>query len=125
MSFSFVSMTCYYVIDHSNCTRPCKGFSSHYKFHYDNELKDTQELQHFYLNIGSGRILVRKKIGCAKLNEQPEMLFYFITVHQRSWGKVMFSQACVKNSVHRGICLRACWDTHPLCRHPPLGRHPP
>ena len=37
---------------------------------------------------------------------------------QRSWAKVIFSQACVKNSVHRGgglvgVCLSACWDTPP------------
>ena len=39
---------------------------------------------------------------------------------QRSCGKVMFSQACVKNSVHTvgDVCLSACWDT-------PSGRHPP
>ena len=53
----------------------------------------------------------------------------------------MFSQVCVKNSVHRGVvCPIACWDTplpqadtfpgrHPLGRHPlgqtpPMGRHP-
>ena len=28
---------------------------------------------------------------------------YFITVRKQSYGKVMFSQACVKNSVHRGV----------------------
>ena len=28
--------------------------------------------------------------------------FYLITVRKRSCEKVMFSQACVKNSVHRG-----------------------
>ena len=40
---------------------------------------------------------------------------------QRSCGKVIFSQACVKNSVHGmgGVCLSACWDIHPLGRHPP------
>ena len=53
---------------------------------------------------------------------------------QRSCGKVIFSQACVKNSV-RG-CLPQCMlgytslgrhppgQTHPLGRHP-LGRHHP
>ena len=60
---------------------------------------------------------------------------------QRSWAKVIFSQACVKNSVHRGrgegVCLSACWDipprpgtppgpgTPPQSRHPPGTRHPP
>ena len=36
---------------------------------------------------------------------------------QRSCGKVMFSEACVNNSVHAGIHT-------PLVRHP-LFRHPP
>ena len=38
---------------------------------------------------------------------------------QRSWGKVIFSQACVKNSVHRGLP-----EQTPLGRHPP-GQAPP
>ena len=40
---------------------------------------------------------------------------------QRSWAKVIFSQACVKNSVHRGgegVCVSACWDTPPGTRPP-------
>ena len=44
---------------------------------------------------------------------------------QRSWAKVIFSQACVKNSVHRGgegVCLSACWDTNP---NPPRADTPP
>ena len=33
----------------------------------------------------------------------------------------MFSQTCIKNSVHGGgVCLSACWHTHT-----PLGRRPP
>ena len=55
---------------------------------------------------------------------------------QRSWAKVIFSQACVKNSVHRaeGVCLSTCWDTPPKPGRPPPpreqtppgpGRHPP
>ena len=43
---------------------------------------------------------------------------------QRSWGKVIFSEACVKNSVHRegSVCPIAYWDTH---THPRTrGRHP-
>ena len=47
---------------------------------------------------------------------------------QRSWAKVIFSQACVKNSVHggggEGVCLSACWDTHPLGADTPQTRHP-
>ena len=34
---------------------------------------------------------------------------------ERSWGKVIFSEACVKNSVHRG----GVWADTPLGRHPP------
>ena len=47
-----------------------------------------------------------------------------ITVRKRSCGKVMFSQACVKNSVHgRGRCAPLWADTL-LDRHPP-GQTPP
>ena len=45
---------------------------------------------------------------------------------QRSWAKVIFSQACVKNSVHRGgVCLSACWDTPPPEQTPPGPGRPP
>ena len=52
---------------------------------------------------------------------------------QRSWAKVIFSQACEKNSVQGGgvVCLSACWQTAPRSRHPPgadtppRSRHPP
>ena len=46
----------------------------------------------------------------------------------RSWGKVIFSAACVKNSVHggEGVCPLACWDTPPRTRdRPPPGSRPP
>ena len=41
------------------------------------------------------------------------------------WGKVIFSVVCVKNSVYRGVCLSACWDTTPLRSRPPGTRHSP
>ena len=64
---------------------------------------------------------------------------------QRSWGKVIFSEACVKNSVRLGggvewVWPIACWDTPPDLRQasprdqaspgpeagtPPGTRHPP
>ena len=52
----------------------------------------------------------------------------FFTVCKRSCGKVMFSQACVKNSVHRGMYPSMHWgggvaDTT-LADTPP-GRDPP
>ena len=47
-----------------------------------------------------------------------------VTARNSSCKKVMFSQACVKNSVHRvAVCPKECWDRYPLDRHPP-GRHP-
>ena len=52
-------------------------------------------------------------------------MFYltlFLSPANKVWGKVIFSVACVKNSVHRGICLSTCWDTiPPRTRHPPSG----
>ena len=54
----------------------------------------------------------------------------FVTVRKRSCGKVMFSQACVKNSVHRGdVCQthtppRADTPWIDAPRQKPLGRHP-
>ena len=58
-----------------------------------------------------------------------QLQFKRLSVHfyrlQRSCGKVMVSQACVKNSVHRG-CIPACTgaDT-PLWADTPLDRPPP
>ena len=46
---------------------------------------------------------------------------------QRSWAKVIFSQACVKNSVHRGEgCLSQCMLGYtPQEKTPSGSRHPP
>ena len=76
-------------------------------------------------------------------------VFVLITSRNSSCRKVMFSQACVKNSVHgRGVCIPACngadnpwadppnkedvpprqthtpWADTPLGQTPLLGRHP-
>ena len=56
-----------------------------------------------------------------------------ITIRNSSCGKVMFSQACVKNSIHggggRGVCLQVRGVYTPLGRHPlrqtPPGQTPP
>ena len=45
------------------------------------------------------------------------------TVRKQSCGKVRFSQASVKNSVHRGRCTSP--RQTPLGRHTPPSRHPP
>ena len=54
------------------------------------------------------------------------------TVRKRSCGKIMFSQACVKNSDHGGRCTPPLGrqadnplGRHPHGQHPPMGRHPP
>ena len=59
-------------------------------------------------------------------------LITIFIVRKRSCGKVMFSQACVKNSVHGGVYTpRGSWaDTPFLGRHAPwadipLDRHSP
>ena len=44
---------------------------------------------------------------------------------QRSWGKVMFSQACVILFTGGGVCLSACWDTTPQGADTPPGADPP
>ena len=49
---------------------------------------------------------------------------------QRSWGKLIFSVACVKNSVHRGGLPHCMLGYHrPVSRHPrdqiPLDQTPP
>ena len=79
------------------------------------------------------------------LRQRCKVLEDNFTVHKRSCGKVMFSQACVKKSVHRGVYTPPPGQTarppradsplgrhhpgqtgrHPLGRHLPLGRHPP
>ena len=47
-----------------------------------------------------------------------------ITARKRSWGKVKFSVACVKNSVHEGggylgRYTTPPWQVHPRQVHPP------
>ena len=55
------------------------------------------------------------------------LLREIVTVRKRSCGKVMFSQACVKNSVHNGgVYPSMHWGRHPLADtpHPPAGTPP-
>ena len=45
---------------------------------------------------------------------------------QRSWAEVIFSQACVKNSVHRSEGVYSVHaGIHPREQTPPPSRHPP
>ena len=73
-----------------------------------------------------------KSKGIHSSHTPPIVTEHHIYRLQRSWAKVIFSQVCVKNSVHRGegVCLSACWDTPPWTRHttsPPWDQahHPP
>ena len=70
--------------------------------------------------------------GHVKGHLRVSVVHRIFTVRKRSCGKVMFSQACVKNSVHGG----GVYPTMHLGRHrpprpvhagihTPLGRHPP
>ena len=45
-----------------------------------------------------------KLFGCDTITHNIEFIYVFFLYYrpQRSWGKVIFSEACVKNSVHRG-----------------------
>ena len=72
--------------------------------------------------------------GHVKGHLRVSVVHRIFTVRKRSCGKVMFSQACVKNSVHGGGVSHdalgqtpppgACWDTHTPGRTSP-GRTPP
>ena len=52
---------------------------------------------------------------CRSTSSQRLASFLFLKLcyrPQQSCGKVMFSQACVKNSVHRGVSVLACTTGH-------------
>ena len=49
------------------------------------------------------------------------LLLIFLPPAKEVWGKVIFLDANVKNSVHRGVCLSACWDTTPPREQVPPG----
>ena len=69
------------------------------------------------INIDQGRIR-----GWGERNPRGGLTYYYRP--QRSCGKVMFSQACVKNSVHRGVCILACTGQIPPTQYM-LGYMPP
>ena len=54
---------------------------------------------------------------------QKMVMKYIYYRPQRSWAKVIFSQASV--CPQGGVCLSACWDIPPQQHHPPPSRHPP
>ena len=54
------------------------------------------------------------------------LLIPLVSVRKRSCGKVMFSQACVKNSVRTGErCTPPGRQTPALGKHPPVRQTPP
>ena len=54
-----------------------------------------------------------------------ELVFQLLPPANEVWGKVIFSVACVKNSVRGGVCLSACWNTTPPGADTPLDQTPP
>ena len=52
---------------------------------------------------GSARQITYKLINLIQVDSSSKNI---ITVRKRNCGKIMFSQACVKNSVHRGVYTR-------------------
>ena len=73
----------------------------------------------FTLNICDCSIVTGRKQSLGQGNIFTGVCHYHPPTHNRSCGKVMFSQVCVKNSVHGGRC------TPPWQTPPPPGRHLP
>ena len=55
------------------------------------------------------------EIACLERKRCETQLYYYRP--QRSWAKVIFSQASV--CPQGGVCLSACWDIPPGSRQPP------
>ena len=53
------------------------------------------------------------------------VLVFLIFTVRNEVAKVMFLQVSVCHSVHRGVCLSACWDTTLRTREPPGPANPP
>ena len=78
------------------------------------------------------RVILIKRIDWERLRLRTDCDYYR---PQRSWAKVIFSQACVKNSVHSGgrvsasvhagIPPRSRHPPEPPGSRPPQSRHPP
>ena len=63
----------------------------------------TQQLQLVHLRTGYIANFKTRSIYCIQIDHCENCNFYAIYYHpQRSWGKVIFSEVCVKNSVHKG-----------------------
>ena len=87
-----------------------------------------------YFAFSFALTLIRIDESTVQLQGVPHSSFSYNYRPQMKFAKVMFLHLSVSHSVQReGICLSACWDTHPLgSRHfpweadTPLGsRHPP
>ena len=64
-----------------------------------------------------------RPVGSWHSTEMPCLLFH-IYHPQRRCSKVMFLHLTVSLSVHRGVCLKACWDIPPRQVHPQVGIPP-
>ena len=52
-------------------------------------------------------------------------LWVCVPAYYSPFAKVMFLYLSVSHSVHRGVCLSACWDTHPEQTPPPPRKQTP
>ena len=93
-----------------------------------------------YITFASGKTLIRPLLVFVVISHRNIMKVVKWSMKwpnydspQRSWSKVIFSVACVRNSVHRGdlphgmlgYILPKTRGRPPMSRHPPRGRHPP
>ena len=77
--------------------------------------------------VSGGRWLVKEVDISSECSLNMDILFGLLPPATEVLGKVIFSEACVKNSVHGGgFCLSACWDTtHPPSKYPTPEQAPP
>ena len=79
---------------------------------------DSPDSSFGHLSVSSPKVLTRELVVVNRRQASTVTIVFRNNCYrpQRSWGKVIFSQACVKNSVHRGLS----GQTHPLGAKTPL-----
>ena len=82
-------------------------------------------LSNFWFSCPNGICCTSNSVVYRNTNKSFWILFECIYRPQRSWAKVIFSQACVCPQGGKGVCLSACWDVPPWEQTPPRSRHPP
>ena len=62
---------------------------------------------------------------CSVIRIQRALFVVIFTGRNEVVAKVIFLHMSVIHSVHRGVCLSACWDAPAPGTRPPLGTRPP